>query len=216
MDKGADRIAQDIKDIVQTRIAIAEKLGAIEQHVGSTMQHARTTMTQVADKTTSSVHETLKAAKEAFDPRLHVARHPWVFLGGTLLLGYAVGALYRRGWRIDGVVPHYPRGAKGAAVMPVSGSPSSERQESGVYPFYPPREGDNGSGEQARSDQATLWSELEQAVHDELNVVRGGFIRFGRGLLHEMARQALPALVQIIAGHRRERAPRPEPDPTHR
>ncbi|RPH80651.1 MAG: hypothetical protein EHM80_04710, partial [Nitrospiraceae bacterium] len=61
MDKGADRIAQDIKDIVQTRIAIAEKLGAIEQHVGSTMQHARTMMTQVADKTTSSVHETLKA-----------------------------------------------------------------------------------------------------------------------------------------------------------
>ena len=58
MDKDADRIAQDIKDIVQTRIAIAEKLGAIEQHVGSTMQHARTTMTQVADKTTSSVHET--------------------------------------------------------------------------------------------------------------------------------------------------------------
>ena len=113
MDKGADRIAQDIKDIVQTRIAIAEKLGAIEQHVGSTMQHARTTMTQVADKTTSSVHETLKATKEAFDPRVHVARHPWVFVGGTMVLGYAVGALYRRGWRIDGVAPYYPRRRKG-------------------------------------------------------------------------------------------------------
>ena len=124
MDQAADLIAQDIKDIVQTRIAIAEKLGAIEQHVGSTLQHARTTMTQVADKTTSSVHETLKATKEAFDPLVHVTRHPWMFVGGTLFLGYAVGALYRRGWRIDGVVPYYPRGAKGAAVMPTSGSPS--------------------------------------------------------------------------------------------
>jgi hypothetical protein len=216
MDKDADRIAQDIKDIVQTRIAIAEKLGAIEQHVGSTMQHARTMMTQVADKTTSSVHETLKATKEAFDPRVHVTRHPWVFVGGTLVLGYAVGALYRRGWRIDGVAPHYPRGAKGAAVMPTSGSPSSEQQESGVYPFYPPREGDNESGEQDRSDQATLWTDLEQAVQDELKVVRSGFIRFGRGLLHEMARQALPALAQIIAGNRREQAPRSEHDSTRR
>ena len=108
MDKGADRIAQDIKDIVQTRIAIAEKLGAIEQHVGSTMRHARATMNQVADKTTSSVHETLKATKEAFDPRVHVTRHPWVFVGGTMVLGYAVGALYRRGWRIDGGSPITP------------------------------------------------------------------------------------------------------------
>ena len=216
MDKSADRIAQDIKDIVQTRIAIAEKLGAIEQHVGSTMQHARTMMTQVADKTTSSVHETLKATKEAFDPRVHVARHPWVFVGGTLVLGYAVGALYRRGWRIDGVVPYYPRGAKGAAVMPTSDSPSSEQQDPGVYPFYPHREADNASKEQGRSDRLTLWTELERVLQDELGVVRSGFVRFGRGLLHEMLRQAVPALVQVIAGNRREQAPRSEHDSTHR
>ena len=216
MDKSADRIAQDIKDIVQTRIAIAEKLGAIEQHVGSTMQHARTMMTQVADKTTSSVHETLKATKEAFDPRVHVARHPWVFVGGTLVLGYAVGALYRRGWRIDGVVPYYPRGAKGAGVMPTSDSPSSEQQDPGVYPFYPHREADNASKEQGRSDRLTLWTELERVLQDELGVVRSGFVRFGRGLLHEMLRQAVPALVQVIAGNRREQAPRSEHDSTRR
>ena len=216
MDKGADRIAQDIKDIVQTRFAIAEKLGAIEQHVGSTMQHARTTMTHVADKTTSSVHETLKATKEACDPRVHVTRHPWVFVGGTLVLGYAVGALYRRGWRINGVVPYYPRGAKGAAVMPMSGSPSSERQEFGVYSFYPHREADNASKEQGRSDRLTLWTELERVLQDELGVVRSGFVRFGRGLLHEMLRQAVPALVQVIAGNRREQAPRSEHDTTRR
>ena len=216
MDQAADLIAQDIKDIVQTRIAIAEKLGAIEQHVGSTLQHARTTMTQVADKTTSSVHETLKATKEAFDPLVHVTRHPWMFVGGTLFLGYAVGALYRRGWRIDGVVPYYPRGAKGAAVMPTSGSPSSEQQDPGVYPFYPHREADNASKEQGRSNQPTLWAELERVLQDELGVVRSDFVRFGRGLLHEMLRQAVPALVQVIAGNRRGRAPRSEHDPAHR
>ena len=87
MNKGAERIAQDIKEIVQTRVAIAEKLGLIEQHVGTTMQHARTTMTQLADKTTSSVRETLQGTKETLDPSVHAARHPWVFVGGTLVLG---------------------------------------------------------------------------------------------------------------------------------
>jgi hypothetical protein len=217
MDKGADRIAQDIKDIVQTRVAIAEKFGAIEQHIGTTMQHARTMMTQVADKTTSSVRETMQATKEAFDPRVHAARHPWVFVGGALVFGYAFGTLYHRGWRItNGVVPYYPPGAKGAAVMPISGSPSSERQEPGVYPFYPHRATDNARGEQRQADRLTVWAELERALQDELGVVRSGIIRFGRGLLREMVRQAVPTLVQIVVGTRRERAPRSDSDPARR
>lgn len=217
MDKGADRIAQDIKDIVQTRVAIAEKFGAIEQHIGTTMQHARTMMTQVADRTTSSVHETMRATKEAFDPSVHASRHPWAFVGGALIIGYAVGTLYHRGWRItNGVVPYYPSGAKGASVMPTSGSSSSERQEPGVYPFYSDRAMDIARGEQSQADRLTVWAELERAIQDELGVVRSGFIRFGRGLLREMVRQAVPALVQIIVGTRRERVPRSDSEPARR
>jgi ElaB/YqjD/DUF883 family membrane-anchored ribosome-binding protein len=136
MDNGSERIAQDIKDIVQTRVAMAEKLGAIEQHIGATMRHGRTIMTELAEKTTSSVRETMQMTQEALDPSVHAARHPWAFVGGALVLGYALGILYRRGLRItSGVVPYYPLGAKGAAVMPMSGSSSSE-ERAGVYPFY--------------------------------------------------------------------------------
>lgn len=206
MDEGADRITQDLKDIVQTRMAIAEKLGAIEQHVGTTMQHARTMMTQVADKTTSSVSETMQATKEAFDLRIQAERHPWMFAGGAVILGYGVRALYHRGWRITGgVVPYYPLDAKSAPVMPKSGSfssPSSERQESGVYPFYPP---DDVRTEQSHEKRVTMLGELEEAFHEELGEARSKVMRFGRGLIHEVARQAVPALLQIIAGSRRKR-----------
>lgn len=215
MDKDADRIAQDIKDIVRTRVAIAEKLGAIEQHVGTTMQHARTMMTQVADKTTTSVHDTLQATKEAFDPRVHVARHPWVFVGGTVVLGFAVGTLYRRGWRVSGAIPYYPRGAKGAAVMPTTAEPSSEQQD-GVYSFYPPREANNGKRGQDQAGRRTVWAELEQVVQAELEDVRSTFVRFGRGLLREMIRHGVPALVQMIGGHQRERTTRSASAPPHR
>jgi len=217
MDNGTDRIAQDIKDIVQTRVAIAEKLGAIEQHVGTTMQHARTMMTQVADKTTSSVRETMQATKDVFDPSVHAARHPWVFVGGALILGYGVGALYRRGWRISsGVIPYSPRGAKAAAIMPASGAASSERQDPGVYPFYPPPPADKARRREGQTYRPTVWTELEQAFQDELGVVRNNFIRFGRGFLHEIVRQAVPALLQIIGGNRRERNPRSVNGSAHR
>ena len=102
MDQGADRIAQDIKDIAQTRDRITDKLAAIEQHVGATMQHARSTISQLAEKTASSVCEATQATKDVLDPAVHAARHPWAFVGGALVLGYAVGALYNRGQRITG------------------------------------------------------------------------------------------------------------------
>ena len=217
MDKSAERITQDIEAIVQTRMAIAEKLGAIEQHVGITMQHARRTMTELADKTTSSVRETMQVTKDAFDPRVHAARYPWAFAGGALILGYAAGALYRRGWRITtGVVPYYPPGSMGAAVMPMSGSPSSERRESGVYPFYAELERDKGRGARGQADRISVWSELEGALHDELGVVRNGVVRFGRSLLREMVRQAVPALVQIMGGNRLDGTPRSDRDSARR
>jgi hypothetical protein len=217
MEKGADRIAQDIKDIVQTRVAIAEKLGAIEQHVGATMNHARTIMTQVADNTASSVRETMTATREACDLRVHASHHPWRFVGGALVLGYAVGTLYRRGRQnTNGAVPYYPPGTKAAAVMPRDGSSSSEQQEPGVYPFYPHQAADNERVIQGQADRHTVWAELEDAFHAELGVVRSGLIRFGRGIFREMVRQALPALALIIGGDRGERNPPSESNRVHR
>ncbi len=208
MDEVADRIAQDMKDIVRTRVAIAEKLGAIEEHVGTTMQHARTTMTQVANKTTTSVQETMQATKEAFDLRLQAARHPWILISGAVVAGYGFGSLYHRDRRVrSGVVPYYPRIAQSAPVMPKTGT--ADQKETGVYSFYPPgHEGDHGRGEPDQADRSTVVGELERAFHDEIGAVRGKLVGFGRGLIREMVRQAVPAFVHIITGTRRERNPR--------
>lgn len=217
MDKGVGRIAQDMRDIVQTRVAIAEKLGAIEEHVGSTMRHARTMMTELADKTTSSVRETAQVTKEVLDPRVPVTRHPWMSVGAAVCLGYAVGAIYRRGRRITtGVIPYYPQGVTDAAVMPISGSSAPERWESGVYPFHTHSAAAYEGREQGRTDRSTIWVEVERTLQDELGVARKGFIQFGRSLLREMVRQTVPALVQIVIGNRRERHSRSASDPAHR
>jgi ElaB/YqjD/DUF883 family membrane-anchored ribosome-binding protein len=202
MDKDAESITQDITAIVQTREAIAEKLGAIEQHVGTTMEHARTTMTQLADKTTLSMRETIQTTKEALDPYVHAARHPWVLVGGALVFGYAIGILYHRGWRVTtGIAPYYAAGAKRTGITPASDSrPSSERRESGVDLFVSDRETDNKRKNHGQAERLTVWGELEQTLKEELDVVRNDFIRFARGFLREIVRRAVPAFVQIVAG----------------
>jgi hypothetical protein len=213
VDRGAEQIAQDMKAITETRLAIAERLSQIEQHVGTTMQHARTMMTHLEDSTTSAVRDTMQVTKEAFDPKIQAERHPWAFVGGALVLGYAVGTLYYHDARRipSGVIPYYPPSTKGAAVMPTNGAPTSEHTESGVYPFYPHGAIDDRGREQGRAGRPTLWVELEQGLHDELADIRNGAIRFGRGLLRDLISHAVPALAQIIGnphdGDRSKRDP---------
>ena len=213
MDQGADRIAQDIKDIAQTRDRITDKLAAIEQHVGATMQHARSTMSQLAEKTASSVCEATQATKEALDPAIHAARHPWAFVGGALVLGYAVGALYNRGQRITtGVVPYYPPTAKGAEVMPTRGSTSSIHQEPGVYPFYSDQ-APEATGERGQTGRPTIWTELEDTFRDELDLARSGLIRLARGMVRQLVRQTVPVIFHAVASYSRDAAVSPtEPE----
>jgi ElaB/YqjD/DUF883 family membrane-anchored ribosome-binding protein len=199
MDKRAERIAQDIKAIVHTRVAIAEKLEAIEQHVGTTMQHARTMMTQLADKTTTSVRETMQVTKDVLDPTVHAARHPWVFVGGALALGYAVGTIYRHGWKFSsGVVPYYPPGAKGAPTMPPKGSPSSPAGKPGVYQFYPEHGTEKSDGPRGQTNRPTIWAELEDAVRVELDFARSGLIGIVRNVVRELVHRTVPVIVKKI------------------
>lgn len=204
MDRGAEQIAQDMKAITETRMAIAERLSEIEQHVGTTMQHARTMMSHLEDSTTSAICETMQVTKDAFNPSIHAARHPWLFVGGALILGYAVGTVcFRDDRRIPaGVIPYYPPGTEGATVMPTNGAPSSEQVESGVYPFYPHGAMDNRRSDQRSAARPTLWAELEQTFQEELAEVRSGAIRVGRGLLRDLIGHAVPVLAQILRNPR--------------
>lgn len=191
MATGAERIAQDMRDIVQTRVAIAEKLGVIERQAGTTMQHAKTVMTELADTTKASVRKTMQVTQQALDPRVHLIRHPWISVGGIVVLGYVVGAIYRRGRRIPtGAVPYYSQGMKGVS--------------------------DNAGMEQGRPNPSPIWAEAERAIRDELGIVRGGLIGFGRGLLREIVRQAIPALMQRVGGYCREEHPRSTSEPLRR
>jgi len=194
MDRAAERIAQDIRNIVNTRVAIAEKLGVIQHHVGGTMKHAKDVIGEMADKTSSSARTATEVTANVLDPVVQLGRHPWALIGGALVVGFAVGTMQRRGWKLsDGVVPYYPPKAKGAPIMPAKGSSSSQTEESGVYRFYPQHRVSN-------PDRPTIWAELEETVRGELDAARSGLIGIVRGMVREFVRRAVPVVVQKIDG----------------
>jgi ElaB/YqjD/DUF883 family membrane-anchored ribosome-binding protein len=136
MDKGMDRIAQDVKDIVETRTAIADKLEQLEHRFASTVEEAKLMAEDVADRTQSMIGQAVDSVKDVTDPSRLASDHPWVMVSGALLVGFAAGRLLAHDR--NGVIPYYPPGTQAAPVMPSSTTGETSRQ--GVYPFYPENE----------------------------------------------------------------------------
>jgi len=111
-DKSEEMIQQQMKE---TRAALTEKLETLENKVVGTVAEATTavsdtveairetvneTVTTVNETVKGSVetvketvHESVETVKDIFDLPAHVDQHPWMMLGGSVAVGYCLGAL---------------------------------------------------------------------------------------------------------------------------
>mgnify|MGYP001157464717 CR=1 FL=1 len=176
MDKGMDRIAEDVKDIVETRTAIADKLEKLEHRFTSTVQEAKTMAEDFAGRTQSVIEDTMGSVKEATDPGRLVSNHPWAIVSGAVIVGFAVGRLFKEGE--NGVVPYYPPGSQAANVMPPSGADTTGRE--GVYPFYPHADEDNSPARPHSSDRSSVLRSLKPVVAGSVSHLTDELIDIGK------------------------------------
>ena len=124
-----------VKDIVHTRVAIAEKLEMLEQQVEQKMERSKIAVRDLVDHTAGVVGDMVHKTKQTLDPLHQFGERPWVMLGGAVMLGYLAGMLEAR-LRSSGVYPYYTGDAPHEApVMPSSQQDDEPRP--GVYPYYP-------------------------------------------------------------------------------
>lgn len=135
MDQGTDRISEDLKDIVRTRGAIADKLELIERRLTSSVEEAKAKADEIVGRTQASVQEAVDSVKAATDPQRLAHDHPWLLLSGAIAVGMTLGVALRSTSRQNGVIPYYPPNAHAAEVMPEA--EHEETRQEGVYPYYP-------------------------------------------------------------------------------
>ena len=121
MDQRTAAIDQDIKDIVQTRLDIAEKLELLEQRIMDTAEGATMKFSRLLDEGSQSVTQMVDKTKAALDPVHKVDDYPWLMVGGAICAGYVIGLLEARTRaQRSGVYAYYPPGAHASRVMPES------------------------------------------------------------------------------------------------
>lgn len=198
MDQRTSRIDEDLKDILHTRMAIADKVEQLERHVQERVERTR----RAAMDTVSHVKETaadlVEQAAEKLDPMRQIEQRPWAMLAGAVVVGYLAGILEERA-RQSGVYPYYPPGADAASVMPPSGQ-SAEEGESGVYGFYPSSRSPAASEPVPDRREPSVVQELGRELVQEIDHLKYELVEAGRSWMRVLFREIIPSLIKTPEG----------------
>lgn len=199
MDQRTAAIDQDIKDIVETRLDIAEKLELLEQRIKDTAEGATMKFSRLLDEGSHSVTQLVDKTKAALDPVHKVDDYPWLMLGGAICAGYAIGLLEARARAQRGVYPYYPPGAHASQVMPESdpdGKTASRRAE-GVYDYYPDPTERGRRSRQSRS-HTSIWESMGRELEIDTEQAKAALMQAGRTLMVEFANKLIPEIARSL------------------
>ena len=220
MDQTTTTIDQDLKDIVDTRVAISEKLGLLEQRIRDTAEGATMKFSRMLDETSQSVNQMVDKTKAALDPIQKVDEYPWLMLGGAVCAGFVIGLMDPRNRHRGGVYPYYPPGAHASHVMPEDGRQKDveTNRKEGVYEYYPPR---RPAGQHTGRKQPSIWDSIISEFGHEAEQAKSALIEVGKSVMMEMARKMVPEIARsfgvILSSStetdRRSSSRRPSADP---
>ncbi|MDR4480594.1 MAG: hypothetical protein R3B37_12735 [Nitrospira sp.] len=197
MDQRTTAIDQDLKDIVDTRVAIAEKLELLEQRIIDTAEGATMKFSRMLEETTENVNQMVDKTKSALNPIKKVDQYPWLMLGGAICAGFAIGLMESRSRsQRSGVYPYYPAGARASRVMPESARQArgSNGSADGVYDYYPT--GSQSQTAQTARSQTSVWDSMSHEFSHEAEQAKAVLLQVGRSLMMELARKMLPEIAR--------------------
>ena len=159
----SDRAAMIRQSMEQTKRRLTQSLSTLETQITEKVQHAGTAVNATAEAVQDAVHSVGKA----FDMERQFRRHPWLFVGGSMALGYVATELLRNGnsQQAVGVGPTNGNAANGACA---DRSTTSDRTYLGNGVLDTPHAAMASAGEvkngAAHANESSIVSELRRAA----------------------------------------------------
>lgn len=177
----SDREPEEIKQEIEvTKAALSEKLEILESEVKETVEDAKT-----------KVRETVEEVRRAFDIRHQIRTHPWIGVGGAVVIGAIVGRWLAgtsdeaRGTRSSGLNPENRSAEESNARCDWSGceDTAAASAESRV---------------RAKSRARGMVSRLADQFDDELRQLKGIAMGVAVGMIGDLARKSAPKFSEKI------------------
>jgi ElaB/YqjD/DUF883 family membrane-anchored ribosome-binding protein len=215
MDQRANDIEEDVKNILQTRLALADKIETLERQVEATVESTKAAALDALDLARDKAAGFIERTTHHLDPSLQAGRRPWIMVGSAIAVGFFAGLIQQRR-RASGVYRYYPPDADGADVMPEDGE---SREPRGVYPFYgheatqpyasrrrlgEPWEGPRSHAAIPAMSEVwkplrTLWDDLTAEVAQERERLQNTVLHAGRSFIQDVVRIAAQSLLDQLS-----------------
>ena len=215
MDQRANDVEEDVKSILQTRLALGDKIEMLERQVEATVESTKAAALDALDLARDKAAGLIERTTHHLNPSLQAGRRPWIMVGSAIAVGFFVGLIQQRR-RASGVYRYYPPDADGADVMPEDGESHKPR---GVYPFYGREETRPYAGRRrfdepskgprshtaipAKSDVwkplHALWDDLTAEVAQERDRLQNTVLHAGRSFIHDVIRIAGQSLLDQLS-----------------
>lgn len=181
-----DRAKMIRQSMEQTKSRLTQSLATLETQITETVQHAGTAVNSTAEAVQDAVHSVGKA----FDMERQFRRHPWLFVGGSMALGYVATELLRNGNSLQAaaVAPTNGNAANGACAN--SQDPSEQALDANGTSLKTHAAMDstgkveNGA---AHTDESSIVSELRR-------VAMGAF----SGIAQDLVARSMPQVMEYF------------------
>ena len=102
MDQRAHDVEEDLKNILQTRLALADKIDTLERRVQETVQTTKTAALDALDQAKNKAADWIESTTQQLNPSLQAGRRPWIMVGTAIAIGLLAGLAeqHRRGTRV--------------------------------------------------------------------------------------------------------------------
>jgi ElaB/YqjD/DUF883 family membrane-anchored ribosome-binding protein len=219
LQQNIEETRQDIED---TRASLTEKLGLLEERVRETLEETKSAVEDIVENVKGTVDETVGAVKEtvdgakstvedivenvkgtmddtvttvkqAFDLSYQVNQHPWLMVGGSVLLGSFLGGLSQRRSRSNRYAYNEDYNGADPYAVALAGGPKAYAD---TY-----KEGFTKTAESPAFTQtprySQRWSGLGQ-FQEEFDIIKSAIIGTMMGTLREMVRQNMPRVAPTL------------------
>jgi ElaB/YqjD/DUF883 family membrane-anchored ribosome-binding protein len=212
MDQRAHDVEEDLKNILETRLALGDKIQALERRVEETVETTKSAALDALDLARNRAADFIESTTHHLNPSIQAGRRPWIMIGSAIAVGFFAGLIEHRR-RSSGVYRYYPPDADGADVEPEK---SSADLPSGVYPFYGreaprsvtggrrrERAGDGPAAESRMSELwkplRSFWDELTDDLARERSRLLNTALHTGRSFIQDIVRIAGQSLLDQLS-----------------
>lgn len=184
----SDRAAMIRQSMEQTKRRLTQSLSTLETQITEKVQHAGTAVNATAEAVQDAVHSVGKA----FDMERQFRRHPWLFVGGSMALGYVATELLRNG-----------NSKQAIAVVPTNGHATN-----GMYVNQSdPTHAVNGVSGTAHAAMASAEEVKNGAAHTNESSIVSELRRVAMGAFSGIAQDLVARSVPQVMEYFRPTAP---------